>query len=304
MGRVLLKGFLFAVWALFAFSPKAGASAPAAAVGASEISERDIGDWQAAQACYGADAIVSRRAGFMRLFETAILEELLARRAARPITRADYDRESARIDAETRAPDILACVKKYFGGDARRYERIFVRPILAQRFMREYVKTDPAVQTKAYALRDGALKDIAEKKNFQAIGAGRGLAWSTAAYAAEADTAAPVAPEPWRRWQPYEAAFIEEHLKALKPGEVKAEPIEDEAAIKFVRLIKTEGKKYYFETLAVPKLTTEDYLESVKKLPVLINDKELRDWVVAVKGNPLIAPAEIAPPGGGQQNAE
>jgi len=293
MGKVLLKGFLFAVWASFAFLPTAGASAPVAAVGGGAISERDIADWQAAQACYGADAIVSRRAGFMRLYEAAILEELLAGRAARPLTRADYDRESARIDAETRAPDILACVKKYFGGDARRYERIFLRPILAQRFLREFVKSDPAVQAAAYALRDGALADIAEKKSFKEIGTARGLAWSTAAFAAQEDAAAPAGGGPRPGWSPFEPAFIEAYLKDLKPDEVK--PIEDEAGIKFVRLIRTDGGKYYFETLAVAKLTTEDYLKSVKKLPARINDAELRDWVAGIKGNPLIVPAELAP---------
>ncbi|OGR78322.1 MAG: hypothetical protein A2X32_02175 [Elusimicrobia bacterium GWC2_64_44] len=266
-----------------------------ATAGGGGIFEQDIGDWQAAQACYGPDAITSRRAGFMRLLEAAILEEILARRAARPITRADYDRESARIDAETRAPDILACVKKRLGGGGPRYERVFVRPILAQRFIREYVRNDPAVQAAAFALRDGALADIAKKKAFKEIGVARGLAWSTAAYTAEEDTSAPKGAEPRRLWSPLEAAFIEEHLKVLKPGEVKPEPIEDETAIKFVRLIKTEGEKYYFETLAVAKLTTEDYLKSVKKLPVRINDRELREWVAAIKGNPLLAPAEIAP---------
>lgn len=287
-------GRLFAVWALFAFFPTAGAAAPVAAVGGGGIFEPDIADWQAAQACYGPGALTSRRAGFMRLLEAAILEEILSRQAARPITRADYDKESARIDAETRAPDILACVKKHFGGGGPRYERIFVRPILAQRFIREYVKGSPAVQAAAFALRDGALADIAKNKAFKEIGAARGLAWSTAAYASEEGASA----------APFEAAFIDGHLKFLKPGEVAPAPIEDETAIKFVRLMKIEGKKYYFETLAVAKLTTEDYLKSVKKLPVRINDRELLDWVAGIKGNPLIAPAEIAPPGGRQPNAE
>ncbi|HCC47957.1 MAG TPA: hypothetical protein DEQ38_07580 [Elusimicrobia bacterium] len=297
MGNVPFAVILFAVLTLPA-SGGEGAVLPAASVGGGIVSEQDISDWQAAQGCYGEDAITSRKAGFMRMFEATILEDLLVHQATRPINAEDYAKEVARIDRETRAPDILGCIKKYFGEGTARYERVFIRPILAQRFLREYVKTDPAVQAKAYAQREGALKDIAKKKAFKAIGEERGIAYSTSAYAVEEDTTAPQALEPWKRWSPFEAAFINEHLKGLKPGEVKPQPIEDEANIKFVRLIKIEGKKYYFETLTIAKLTTEDYLRRVTKLPCRINDRELHDWVAPIKGNPLIAPADLDGPGG------
>ena len=81
----------------------------------------------------------------------------------------------------------------------------------------------------------------------------------------------------------------------MKPGEVKAKPIEDELSIKFVRLISVTGKKYYFESLTVFKLSTEDYLKKVSKLPCTINDKELHDWAAPINGNPILAPAQIAP---------
>lgn len=292
MGKLPFRVIFLAVLALFIHAGGLNAASAVAVVGGGEVSEQDISDWQAAQSCYGGDAITSRKAGFMRLFEAAILEEVLARQA-RPITAAEYKAEAARIDAETRAPDILGCIKNYFGGGTARYERVFVRPILAQRFIREYVKSDPGVQAKAYALREWVLNDLAEKKAFKNIGLARGIAYSTAAYSVEEDTSAPAAAEPWKRWSPFEAAFIEEHLKALKPGEVKPKPIEDELSVKFVRLLSVTSRKYYFESLTVPKLSTEGYLKSVRKLPCKINDRELRDWAAPIKGNPILAPAEI-----------
>jgi len=228
------------------------------------------------------------------MYEATILEEVLTRQA-RPITAEEYKKEVSRIDAETRAPEILACIKKYFGDGTARYERVFIRPILAQRFIRELVKSDPKVQAKAYGLRDAALKDLAEKKAFKDIGLERGIAYSTSAYSVEEDTSAPASLEPWKRWSPFEGAFIEEHLKALKPGEVKFGPIEDELTLRFVRLIDVAGKKYYFESLLLQKLSTEDFLKTVKKVPCKINDGELRAWASSIKGNPLLAPAEIAP---------
>lgn len=124
-------------------------------------------------------------------------------------------------------------------------------------------------------------------------GRSRGIAYSTAVYSLDEESAAPAA-EPWKRWSPFEASFIEENLKALKPGEVKFRPIEDELTLRFVRLISVTGKKYYFESLLLQKLSTEDFLRTVKKVPCRINDPELRDWTHSINGNPILAPAEIA----------
>ncbi len=297
MGNLPFVVILFAVLALPSYGGE-GAALPPASVGNGVVSEQDIADWQAAQGCYGEDAITSRKAGFMRMYEAAILEEVLNGQAKRPVKAEEYDAEVARIDRETRAPDILACIKKYFGGDGPRYRRVFIRPILVQRGIREFVKNSAAVQAKAYALRDGILKDMAKKKSFRDIGADRGVTYSTSAYAVQEDTAAPAALEPWKRWSPFEAAFINEHLKDLKPGEAAARPIEDDAGLRFVRLISVAGITYYFETLSLPKITTEDYLKLIPKLPARINDKELHDWAAPIKGNPLLAPADLDGPGG------
>ncbi len=277
-----------------AFTQTQAANAgPVAVVSSGAVTEQDILDWQAAQGCYGPDALTSRKAGFMRMYEATILNEVL-QNASRPITDDEYKQEVARIDAETRAPEILACIKKYFGDDTARYQRVFIRPILAQRFIREYVKTSPKVQEKAYALRERISTDVAKGLHFKKIASPPDIVYSSSTYSVEADTAAPNAFLPHGGWSPFEAAFIEEHLKALKPGQVKEKPIEDETSIKFVRLISVKGKKYRFESLTVRKLSTEEYLKGIPKLRCRINDKELHDWVAPIKGNPLIAPAEIA----------
>ena len=274
---------------------QAPAAAQLAVVGRGAVSETDLSDWQAAQACYGPEAIASRKAGFMRLLEATLLDEALARVALRPITREEYAVETARIDAETRAPEILACIKKYFGGGAARYERVFVRPILAQRFIREHVRSDPKVQAGAYGLRDKISKEAAEGVPFRGIKTAPEVKYASASYSLEPDTAAPAAGEPWKKWSPFQTAFIEEHLSALKPGEAGETPVEDELSIKFVRLLSVAGGKYYFETLTVPKISTEQYLKGIPKIPCRINDRELRDWAASIKGNPLLAPAEISP---------
>ncbi|MCX5786495.1 MAG: hypothetical protein NTX59_12495 [Elusimicrobia bacterium] len=297
---VIVFLFLYALGSGVFFPKKAmgqttpGNSEIIALAGGGTVLQQDILDWQAAQACYGEDALTSRRAGFMRMFEATILEEVLRQQAARPLTPEDYKKEVERIDSETRAPDILACIKKHFGDDTGRYKRIFIRPILVQQFIHEFVKSNPKVQEKAYGLRAKISTDVVKGVPFKDIASAPDVAYSSATYSLEADTQTAAGAAPWERWSPFEAAFIEENLKELAPGQAKQNPIEDETDIKFVRLISVDGKKYYFESLTVPKLTTEGYLKAIPKLPCRINDKELHDWAAPIR-NPILVATEIAP---------
>ncbi len=296
-----MKGkLLFLAAAMIWSCPASGQNPPdgkavIAQVGGGAVLQQDIMDWQAAQACYGEGAITSRKAGFMRMFEATILEETLRREAAREISAGEYKKEVERIDSETRAPDILACIKKYFAGDTNRYQRVFIRPILAQSFIREFVKHDPKVQAKAYSLRDAILREMGKEAAFKSIADARKVEYSTAEYSLEADTAAPKVSPYSRGWSPFEAEFIEKNLRDLTVGQVNRKPIEDEADIKFVKLTGVNGKKYSFESLTIKKITTDEYLSRIAKLACRINDRELYDWAAPIKGNPILAPANIAP---------
>jgi len=263
-----------------------------AVVGSGALFQQDIVDWQATQACYGPEAVTSRKAGFMRLFEAAILNTALNRQG-RPITPKDYSKETARINAETRAPEILSCIKEYFGENTNRYQKVFIRPILAQRFIREFVKSNRKVQEKAYWLRHEISTTAARGIPFKDISSALDVAYSSSVYSLEADTDTQNAFVPHGGWSPSESAFIEKNLKGLAPGQVKPAPVEDEKNIKFVRLIRVDGKKYLFESLTVHKVSTEEYLKVIPKLPCRINDKELYDWVSTIKDNPILAPADI-----------
>jgi hypothetical protein len=272
-------------------------AADTAQVGAGLVAEKDIEDWQAAQACYGPDALTSRRAGFMRLYEAALLDEVL-KEAGRPITKAEYASEVARIDRETRAPEVLACIKKHFGKKTDRYERVFIRPILAQRFIRDFVKNDPRAQGRAFEQREAVRARVIKEplppegiEPFAEVAEDLGVAYSTGAYTLEA----PEGETGPGRWTPFETAFIEQHLQELEPGGVKPYPVEDELSITFIRYTGKEGKKYLFEKLTINKLSTEAYLKSAPKVKCRIHDPELRAWVAGIKGNPLLAPADLLP---------
>lgn len=106
------------------------------------MTESDLSDWRAAQACYGPDAPASREAAFLRLVEAAVAEEAMRRRGVPPPSQEDLARDADRIDRETRLPDVLACVKASFGPRRERYLAVFVRPALVESRFRELIERE------------------------------------------------------------------------------------------------------------------------------------------------------------------
>lgn len=251
------------------------------------IAERDISDWQSSQACYGKTALTSRKAAFIRQLETEIFEEIYRTKTNKKISAEDYEKEAERIDAETRAPQVLACIKSHFGKDRERYYKVFIKPTLVSRYLRDYVKTDATVQAMAYRSRDMVMKDINEK-DFRNIAVEAGIKYSTAEYSLAADVAIEAKTPFVSPWSLFETAFIEKYLKDLKVGQTRREPIEDERTICFVRLTGVAGEKYRFEELTIDKLSFEGYLKTLKKISCAIKDESLKNWTKGIKGNPVL----------------
>ncbi len=265
------------------------------------VTEQDLADFAAAESCYGPEALNSRKAGFMRMLETAIMEEVMRREAGIELTKADYEKESRRIDRETRAPEILECVKKYFGADGRgRYERVFLRKNMIAGPFHRFLQFDPKVQKQAYSFRGQVLAKARQGESFADLAAELKISYSTRTYTLEEpkeDKNGLIkeeisAPSPALRWSPFEKQFIEDHLKALAPGQMKPEPI-DSADIQFLRLLSNADGKYRFESLQISKKNIRDYLQSIPKLRCGIKDPELKEWIRGIPGNPMLSALEL-----------
>ena len=265
------------------------------------VSEKDLADFIAAESCYGSDALNSRKAGFMRMLETAIMEEVMRREAGLELTKADYEKEGQRIDRETRAPEILECVKKYFTEDGRgRYERVFLRKNMIAGPFHRFLQFDPKVQKQAYNIRDQVLAKSRQGESFVDLAAELKIGYSTRTYTLEEpredkkeyikERAA--APSPTLRWSPFEKQFIEDHLKALAPGQMKPEPV-DSYDIQFFRLLSNDDGRYRFESLRIDKKNIRDYFSSIPKLRCAIKDPELKEWIRGIPGNPMLSALDL-----------
>jgi len=279
------------------------------------ITELDLADFSAAESCYGSDAINSRKAGFMRMLEASVGEEILGRNAGAGITSADYEAEIARVDRETRAPEILDCIKKHFGFDKEsgkfsvaegrdRYKKVFLRKYLAQNRLFRFIHYDPKVQAEAYRIKGAVLEQTSGGTSFAALAGKYGLVYSTHQYTVEerktdmvndSSQSFAAAPEGGIPWSPFEKQFIEEHLAGLKPGGMQKAPIESDDDFQFVRLLSVTDGKYDFESLRIKK--KDDYFQTSTKLRCAIYDAELNKWILGISGNPMLGILQFNNPG-------
>jgi hypothetical protein len=293
------SGWLIVLAAVTAFFIPARAGAPAEDVaarldGQAIITRQDISDWQAHQPCYGPESIASRKAAFMRLFEARLAEAAMRSGGGPVITPAALKKEAARIDAETQAPDMLACIKKTLA-EGERYTRAFLRPILAESLFRNYLMNDRKVQTGPLLKIKKARELLAAGGSFESAAAKTGLVYSSRTYSVSEPPAAGGADpaDPAARWTPWEPEFINKYLKGLKPGEIRRETVETDYNLQLVRFIKSGGNKWFFESLLVTKTSQEELFGNMKKGKLEVFDAEIKEWLLSIKGNPRLSAVEI-----------
>jgi hypothetical protein len=261
--------------------------------GAAVVTEGDVADWQRLQACYGEEALISRRAAFMRLLEAAIAEKALRGAGAFSFSRKDLDAEAARIDGSTRAPEILECIKKNLGPGEERYLRTFVRTALIESSLRNYLRAGAGAQAGRLKLAEEALAKVRAGAGMEETAKEYGFTHSTAAYSVVDSSAAAMSDPIASVRLPFEKDFIERNLKDLKPGELKTKLIDSDNSFSMVRLLAAEGNKWTFESAFLPKLGQKEWLQTLPKMKLTVLDAELRGWVKSINGNPRLAVVDL-----------
>lgn len=252
------------------------------------VMEADLADYRAAQACYGEGALTSREAALMRLLEAALAETAMEKAGAAPLDEAALKNDAERIDKETRAPEILACVKAHFGSDEARYRRIFVRTHLAESRLRDFLIHDPAVQGPVrLSARRAAARALSGATLARAASA-FGLSYASATYSVEPS------PDPSGRAE-FQASFIRERLAGLSTGQITPEPLESDYDLQVIRLLSVAGPRWTFESASIRKRSQEEWFASLPKRRLEVRDRALRDWLSSIRGNPRLSAVELIP---------
>lgn len=259
-------------------------AAPAATVavydGKAVVTEADIRDAQLAQRCYGEGAQSSRKAVFMRRLEAAIAEDAMLRAKEPPIDAAALRREVERIDSETRAPEIIACVKAALGGDAARYAAAYARPVLVEARFRIFLSTSAAVQGEVRRRAAAAFARASEGLALAEAAKRHGLEYSSGTYASRASSEAVSAAGS------AEDDFIRRELTGLEPGKLVLK--ESDYDLSLLRVIAVNGPSATFEKAVVRKASQEYWFKSLKKRRLEVLDGELFRWLSGIGGNPRL----------------
>ncbi|TPW20817.1 MAG: hypothetical protein FD126_1305 [Elusimicrobia bacterium] len=251
------------------------------------ISEADLADWSGAQGCYGEGALTSRRAAFMRLTEAALADAAMRSYGGPDITDADVAKDADRIDKETQAPDILACIKSSLGPE---YRRVFVRPSYTESRLRLFLMKDAKVQAGERKKVTDAAAQAKGKGGLEAAAKALGLHYSSATFSLTPSTSGfrPDLPP-----AEYQAEFIKKNLEPLQAGAFSPEPIETDYTFQTVRLLRHDEKGWLFETAVARKLGQEEWFKSLPRFKLEIRDSDLHDWVLSIKGNPRLSAVDI-----------
>jgi hypothetical protein len=197
------------------------------------------------------------------------------------------DSESRRIDANTKAPDVLNAIKKVYGNNKGAYNKTFVRIVYAERFLynevflksssihkkeieeaKEFlnrVRRSPAEfskiagdmklsSRKLIISREKGIKDAEKEREFEHSSGPQGVE---------------------------QAEFIIEKIKNVDPGNVYPEIIEWQEGYQIVRVVKRRSNEYRLESVSIPKRDYDEWFWSIAgDVPVWIYDRGLKDELI------------------------
>ncbi len=198
------------------------------------------------------------------------------------------DSESRRIDANTKAPDVLNAIKKVYGNNKKAYNKTFVRLVYAERFLyNEVFLKSPAIHREEKERAEEFLDRVKKERNrFSKIASELNLKSKILLISeekgivdAEGDVESRgISREPSGVEQ---AKFIIERIKDIKSGNVYPEIIEWLEGYQVLRVVNKKKKEYNVESVSIPKRDYDEWFWSIASdVPVWIYDEKLKEELI------------------------
>ena len=275
--------FLLTAASAFSAGVSAASSAEVARVGVLPITEKDLAQRAKVSEVYYPGS-GKRYVALAQLVKGYLAFEILKNLGV-PTDNAVLEREAARIDGSTKAPEVLAKIKAVYGEDRQGYMDTFVRVVYGERMLyNEVFLKSAAIHEET---RRQAAEFLAEAKgapsSFAEIAKRRGLTAGTLRVSLDNGIvregerkeerpagAAPAGVEQARR--------ILESAGKVVPGEVVPDLIEWQEGYQALRVLRREGEANVVESVSVPKRAYDDWFwEKGSKIAVTIDDKVLKE---------------------------
>jgi len=215
-----------------------------------------------------------------QLIKGYLAEEVLKSMGYR-IDDSVIDSESRRIDANTKAPDVLNRIKEVYGNNRKAYNKTFVRIVYAERYLYNevFLKSTFIHKEERGRAEEFLRRVIKNPERFSKIASDMQLTLKRFKISREKGVeieeklVKPSTPQGVEQ-----AGFIIDKIKNVKSGSVYSEIIEWLEGYQIIRVLNKNDKEYTVESVSIQKRDFDEWFWSIAgDVPVIIHDDKLKD---------------------------
>mgnify|MGYP000936766789 CR=1 FL=1 len=256
-----------------------------AAVGTESIDKKTIDYQIKVDKCYGSEN-QSEGVALIKIINNLLEKEVLLSAFDIKITEKDLEDKSGWVDTNTKAPDILKCVKEVFGNDRKNYLALYISPTVV----------NPTLYNNFYFSPEIHKEELNEIKEIKAkIDSGQRLEDfpNYSSLEVPKEITLPDTLEPYQ--DQFKESVLSKVVKQLKPNQIWPEIIEDEYSYMIVRLLKEDENQYYLDGVTVAKKEFDPWFKDwvTRNIKIFVFDSQIAQdlktnysqiwWVALIK---------------------
>jgi hypothetical protein len=186
------------------------------------------------------------------------------------------------VDETTKAPKILAKVKKIFENNQSAYERCYIAPKIINRKLRGWYSRNADIHKKERIMIEKAYYLMQSSKTLKEVAEVCSLDYSTIDYNNDDNRLHPLLKNyAVKKDEPLDDPMIS-IIEKMSEGEIYKNIVEDDNSYKIVKLLQKNEPNYAVEVISVRKRPfTEWFHEQTAKISVEIFDTELKKEIIA-----------------------
>ncbi|MHC4250344.1 MAG: hypothetical protein ACYS9X_14545 [Planctomycetota bacterium] len=245
-----------------------------AEVGSVRIGEADVSYRAAVERAYGNTS--ATRAAALVLLVSDALEGEMAREVGVDASLEEIAALSKHADETSKAPKILAEVKRVFGEDKAAYERLYLAPKVVNRKLRDWYGRDEGIHTRERASIEKAFGLVSAGASLERAAEECGLDFRTYEGGGADRPTPPALARYFPRGVGDVRGALESILDSLPVGAVHDGIVEDEVSFRVVKLVERSGSEYKAEAIAAPKRSFDQWFrERAARIEIRITDAKL-----------------------------
>ena len=284
MKRAAIKlTMLLAYWLAYSLN---GQEAPLmlAMVGQTRVGGDDVLYRVGVEEAYGHDAVAAGGV-LIALVNDALVHEV-AQSFGVTVASEEIEHLSRHIDQTSRAPEILAKVKRVFGDDRVAYERLYLAPRIVNRKLRAFFSRNAEIHASQRALIEQAYSLARSGVPLAEAAQSCDLHYSTIEFG-KGDNTLPALLEPYLpRGGVSSKGPLSAIVATMVEGEIHKDIIEDDRGYMVIRLVQRGGDQCTVQAITVSKRLFDAWFrEQAAKIEIAILDGELRSSILSERPN-------------------